>query len=39
MVTEGQIVGLKDVIAVMERHPIYCKSDLLYKMYDRLDAP
>lgn len=37
MVTEGQIVGLKDIIAVMERHPVYCKSDMLYRMYDRLD--
>ncbi|DBA96240.1 TPA: hypothetical protein ACH3X3_002432 [Trebouxia sp. C0006] len=36
---EGQIVGLKDLIAVMEHHPIYCKSDHLYQLYDRLDHP
>jgi len=36
---EGQIVGLKDLIAVMEHHPIYCKSDHLYQLYDRLDRP
>ncbi|DBA69595.1 TPA: hypothetical protein ACH3X2_012666 [Trebouxia sp. C0005] len=36
---EGQMVGLKDLIAVMEHHPIYCKSDHLYQLYDRLDHP
>lgn len=35
---ESQIVGLKDLIAVMEHHPNYCKSDQLYKLYDRLDG-
>ena len=36
---EGQIVSLKDLVAVMEHHPIYCKSDHLYQLYDRLDGP
>lgn len=39
LVPEGQIVGLKDLIAVMEQHPIYCKSDHLYQLYERLDGP
>ena len=37
LVQEGQIVGIKDLIAVMEHHPIYCKSDQLYQLYDQLD--
>ena len=37
LVQEGQLVGIKDLIAVMEHHPIYCKSDQLYQLYDRLD--
>ena len=37
LVPDGQIVGLKDLIAVMEHHPIYCKSDQLYQLYDQLD--
>lgn len=37
LVQEGQVVGIKDLIAVMEHHPIYCKSDQLYQLYDRLD--
>ena len=37
LVQEGQVVNIKDLIAVMEHHPIYCKSDQLYQLYDRLD--
>ena len=38
LIPDGQIVSLKDVIAVLERHPVYCKSDLLYKLCDKLDG-
>lgn len=37
LVQEGHIVGVKDLIAVMEHHPIYCKSSQLYQLYDYLD--
>lgn len=38
LMQDGQIVGLKDLVAVLEHHPIYCKSDQLYQLYDRLDS-
>jgi hypothetical protein len=28
------VVAMRDLIAVLERDPMYCKSTLLYKLYE-----
>ena len=34
---ERRALTLRDIIAVLEREPMYARSALLYKLYERLE--